>query len=218
MKLNKKTKMFLIASAICSFIGVITTALLIFLPNPETPDFETRVLLSRNTIYLRKLWILFIHPQVNFLAALGIAYLLYKKQPLQIIFGTLFLFIWAYTEMSQQSLLIDTLNQIWRPGYINADDEVTKNMFKTLINAASGLSDSKYFLVIYGFGLGTLLYGFALVREVGLGKWIGISFIFIGILPIKSISILCIPFLGRKKLVLPKYRLLIVIRGFLIVS
>ncbi len=186
MEYTKKLETFLKATAICSFLGALTTTLLIFLPNPEAPDFETRASLYNNALYLSKLWILFIHPQVNILAAFGIAYLLFKKYPLHIVFGTLFLLVWAYTEMSQQSLLIDTLNQIWRPGYIKADNEVSKNMFTTLIKAASGISDSKYFLVIYGFGVGSFLYGLAFVRENGLGKWIGISLIFIGILSLSS--------------------------------
>jgi hypothetical protein len=165
----------------------LTTILLIFLPNPEASDFETTATLYNNSLYLNKLWILFIHPQVNFLATLGIAYLLFNKYPLQIIFGTFFLLIWVYTEMSQQSLLIDTLNQIWRPGYITADNEVSKNMFTTLIHTANGISDSKYFLVIYGFGIGTLLYGWSLILENGLGRWIGVSLLFIGILSLTSV-------------------------------
>jgi len=183
---NQKT--FLKAAAICSFLGALTTTLLLFLPNPEATDFETRTLLFDNKLYLSKLWILFIHPQVNIIACLGIAFLLFKKYPLQIIIGTLFLLIWAYTEMSQQSLLIDTLNQIWRPGYIGADNEVTKNMFVTLIETANGFSDSKYFLVIYGFGMGSLFYGLALVQQSGLSKWIGGSLLFIGLLSLFSFA------------------------------
>ncbi|MEQ9306390.1 MAG: hypothetical protein RJQ14_20935 [Marinoscillum sp.] len=150
-------KPFLIFAGICSLLGAITTSLLIFLPNPIASDFESQVLLFENKLYLTKLWILFIHPQVNIIASLGIAYLLFQRFPLQMIVGSLFLMIWAYTEMSQQSLLIDTLNQIWRPNYVNAENEMTKSMYKSLINAASGISDSKYFLVIYGVGLGSLL-------------------------------------------------------------
>ncbi|WP_350287372.1 hypothetical protein [uncultured Croceitalea sp.] len=177
---------FLRLAGICSILGAITTSLLIFLPNPVTSDFESQTLLFENKLYLTKLWILFIHPQVNIIASLGVAYLLLRKYPMQIIVGSLFLLVWAYTEMSQQSLLIDTLNQIWRPNYVNAESDVTKNMFKSLINAANGISDSKYFLVIYGFGFGSLLYGTALVQENGLGKWIGASLLFIGILSLCS--------------------------------
>lgn len=177
---------FLKLAAVCSFLGALTTALLIFLPGTPAPDFASQVQLHENTLYLTKLWILFIHPQVNFIASLGIAYLLLNKYPLQIILGTLFLGIWAYTEMSQQALLIDTLNQMWRPSYLNAEDEAGRNMYQTLINGAYGISDSKYFLVIYGFGLGSLFYGLAFIQEAKLAKWIGYALIFIGVLSLSS--------------------------------
>jgi hypothetical protein len=177
---------FLKISAICSVLGALTTALLIFLPNPVATDAESRAMLHENSLYLSKLWLLFIHPQVNFIGALGITVLLLKKYPSRIILGTLFLFIWAFTELGQQALLIDALNQMWRPGYLGADDEVTKNMFTTLITAVGGLSDSKYFVVIYGFGLGSLFYGLALMNIAGYAKWIGYSLIFIGVLSLSS--------------------------------
>jgi hypothetical protein len=187
-EITKNSKAFLIFAAICSFLGALTTALLIFLPNPEVSDFESQTLLYKNNLYLSKLWILFLHPQVNIMASLGIAYLLFKKHPLQIITGTFFLLVWAITEMSQQALLIDTLNQIWRPGYLDADNEVMKEMYTTLIKASGGISDSQYFVVIYGFGLGSLLYGLAFVWLQGWAKWIGAALIFIGVLSLASFA------------------------------
>ncbi len=183
---HKNFKRFLTVAAICSFLGALTTALLLFLPNPEVADFQSRTLLYENKLYLSKLWILFIHPQVNIIASLGVGYLLFKKYPLQILIGTFFLLIWAYTEMSQQALLIDALNQIWRPGYLNAENEAVKTTFFTLIEGASGISDSKYFLVIYGFGLGSLLYGLAFINQSGWAKLIGVSLVFIGLLSLFS--------------------------------
>ncbi len=179
---------FLKLTAICSFLGALTTILLLFLPNPEAVDFEARALLHANGLYMGKLWILFIHPQVNILASLGIALLLYKKYPLQIFVGTLFLLLWAFTEISQQALLIDSLNQIWRPGYLEAGNGETKNMFMTLIKTANGISDSKYFVVIYGFGLGSLMYGLAFIQEIGWPKWIGAALLFIGVFSLFSFA------------------------------
>lgn len=179
---------FLKITALCSFLGALTTILLIFLPNVTANDFEASVQLYTNNLYLSKLWILFIHPQVNILAIFGIAFLLYKKHFFSVITGTFFLLIWAYSELSQQALLIDALNQFWRPEYISSATETNKTIYKTLITGATGISDSKYFLVIYGFGLGTLLYGLALAREHGLGKWIGISMLFIGVLSLCSFA------------------------------
>lgn len=51
---------------------------------------------------------------------------------------------------------------------------------------ASGISDSNYFLVIYGFGLGSLLYGLAFYQEQKFGKWIGVDLLFIGLLSLCS--------------------------------
>ena len=185
---NHPRQMFLRIAMLCSFAGAITTALLIFLPNPIAPDFESQSLLFQNKLYLTKKWILFIHPQVNIVASLAIAYLLVDKYPWQMIIGSFFLLIWAYSELSQQALLIDALNQIWRPGYLDAENEVTKNRFRTLIEAANGLSDSKYFLVIYGFGMGTLFFGLAFIFQNGLAKWIGIALSIIGVLSLLSFA------------------------------
>lgn len=184
---------FIVVAALCSFLGAVTTAILIYLPNPIPSDFENQSILSNNFIYLFKLWVLFFHPQFNFIASLGVGFLLFRKYPWSIIAGLIFLFIWAYSEMSQQALLIDTLNQFWRPGYQNADSDEEKELYKTLITGISGLSDSKYFLVIYSFGIGSLLFGSALVNEDYLGRWIGWSFIFIGLL---SLSSFCRYYLG----------------------
>lgn len=185
---NAKLGTFLKAAAICSFLGALTTTFLFVLPTVDAPNFESQVLLYENNLYLTRLWILFIHPQVNLIASLGIGFLLFKKYPLQIVIGTVFLSIWAYTEITQQSLLIDALNQIWRPGYVKADGEIAKTMFETLIKTANGISDSNYFLVIYGFGLGSFFFGLALIGENGLGKFLGISFLFIGILSLASFA------------------------------
>ncbi len=188
MTINARYKSFLRFAAICSFLGALTTILLIFLANPPAADFESQTMLYENKLYLSKLWILFVHPQVNFLASLGIAFLLLRKYPLQIIVGTFFLLLWAFTEISQQALLIDSLNQIWRPGYIEAENELGKTMFETLIKAANGISDSKYFVVIYGFGLGSFFYGMAFIKQNGWEKWIGVALVFIGLLSLSSFA------------------------------
>jgi glucan phosphoethanolaminetransferase (alkaline phosphatase superfamily) len=179
---------FLKIAALCSILGALTTSLLLFLPNPSSTDFEANQMLYENNLYLSKLWILFLHPQFNFIASLGIALLLFKKYPARIIIGTLFLGVWAYTEMTQQALLIDALNQIWRPAYLNADSGVQKTMYETLIKGTSGFSDSKYFVIIYGFGFGSLLFGWAMINEKALPKWIGIALILIGVISLLSFS------------------------------
>lgn len=183
---NSNAIKFLKLAAICSFLGAITTALLIFLPRPEANDFNSQALLYQNSLYMTRLWILFVHPQVNTIAMLGVGFILFSKYPLQISIGTLFMFVWFYSETYQQALLIDAVNQTWRPGYINSTDEVDKLINRTMIQGTAAISDSLYFMVIYGFGLGCLLYGLAFVQESKMAKWIGSSLIFIGVLSLAS--------------------------------
>jgi hypothetical protein len=204
--LKKSTDIFLWIAAACSLLGAVTTALLIFLPISEAVDFESRVMLHADSFYMARHWILFLHPQFNFIASLGIAYLLIMRFPWQMILGTVFLFIWAYTEMSQQALLIDSLNQIWRPGHFMALDEMSRFEYKVLISAAEGISDSKYFLLLYGFGLGSLLYGLAMIFLKGLGRAIGIGLIFIGILSLTAFTLYYMGFQSAEGIVYWSYQ------------
>ena len=184
--MSKNIDKLLWLTAICSFLGALTTALLMYIPQPSAPDLESAAQLSSNGVYVFKQWTLFLHPQFNIIASFGVAQLLLRKYPLQMVVGMMFLLMWAYTEMSQQAFLIDALNQMWRPALIEAESVEQQRLYETLITGAAGISDSKYFLVLYGFGFGSLLFGTALVREPGLGKWIGWSLLFIGILSISS--------------------------------
>ena len=177
---------FLWIAATCSFLGAFTTLLLIFLPVPQAEGFQHSILLYKDSLYTWKLWILFLHPQFNFIASLGVAFLLWRKYPAEIVIGSFFLLVWAYTEMSQQVLLIDALNNYWRPGFLAADESMSRNIYLTLIKGSDAISDSQYFLLLYGFGLGSLLYGLALVRENSWVKWIGTALIFIGVLSLCS--------------------------------
>ncbi len=186
--MDKSFHRFLWAAALCSFLGALTTALLIFLPAAETGGFQHSILLHDNSAYTWKLWILFLHPQFNFIACLGIAVVLLKKYPLEIIIGSFFLLVWTYTEMSQQVLLIDALNQYWRPGFLGASDTMSRSVFLTLIKGTDAISDSQYFLLLYGFGLGSLLYGLAFIRESNWAKYIGLGLIFVGLLSLASFA------------------------------
>lgn len=184
MELNK----FIKVAAACSIIGAITTALLIFLPSPEAKDFEAQVQLFNNKLYLSKLWVLFVHPQFNLIAALGIAAVLLKKYPEFIIPATLFISIWAYTEANQQAFMIDAVNQYWRPGYINAENEATKAAFYAQLIGAPAIRDSQYFLLLFGFGVGSFLFGLALIKEDKLGVILGVCYLFVSLVSLISFA------------------------------
>ncbi len=177
---------FLKMAAICSLFGACTTALLIFLPQTPAADFEAQLLLYRNPLYLSKLWILFLHPQFNLVASLGLGLLLLKHRPWAIVIGSCFLVCWAYTELRQQAYLIDALNQIWRPAYLIETEEAQRQVYQTLIQGMRGINDSHYFVVIYAFGMGSLLFGVSMIKLQDWGKYLGWSLLFIGWLSLAS--------------------------------
>jgi hypothetical protein len=167
-------------------LGALTTSLLIFLPNPVAEGFEAQALLYTNSMHIAKLWILFLHPQVNAIAVLGLGLLLVRRTPVLVIPGTLFILIWAVAEMAQQAYMIDAVNQIWRPAFQEATDEVSRQALYAQLLGANAIRDSLYFLVIYGFGMGTFLLGFAMYAEDRLARGIGLAFILIGVLSLSS--------------------------------
>ncbi|MCK6542655.1 hypothetical protein L6Q79_08235 [bacterium] len=185
-KTNNPFRLLLWTATISSFAGAVTTFLLFTIPAPEAPDFESQVRLFQNSLYVTKLWILFIHPQLNFLACLGVVVLLWERHAPLMIISLLFMFVWMYTEVSQQAFIIDALNQFWRPEYLQATENTAKNTLATLIKGASAYSDSQYFIVIYAFGIGSIVMGMAMIQEIGLIRWIGIAQLFIGILSLAS--------------------------------
>jgi hypothetical protein len=175
------TKKFFIMVGICSLLSAIGVLLLAYLPSPEIDGFEAQVMLYTNEIYLLKLWISFFHHQLAGIAIIGIVVVLYKKYPELIIRGALFYFMWAFTEIAQQAYMIDAVNQILRPQYSNATDEATKAVLKTHLLGVNAVWDTMYFIYIYGLALGSILLGVGLTKSDKLGRWLGYSFIFLGL-------------------------------------
>ena len=148
--------------------------------------FDVQQRVYDEPLYLYKRWILFFHPQFAFLASLGAASILFRKAPALTVFSVFFLAVWAVTEMTQQAYIIDALNQYWRPGYLNSVDVEQKEAFRTMIVGFDGISDSQYFLLLYGFGVGSCLLGLAFFEKKYLEWGISVSMVFIGVLSLGS--------------------------------
>jgi hypothetical protein len=178
--------MFLVA-AIASLCSAVTTAILVYGPGVQAgADAVSQAQLHANWLYLYKPWVLFFHPQFALVASLGIGFALFSKHPAYISIGLFYLLIWAVTEMTQQAYVIDALNQYWRPGFLNAAEATEKAEYATLLRGFSGISDSQYFVLLFGFGVGTTLFGIAFLSTDILGKTIGVILVFIGLLSVTS--------------------------------
>lgn len=175
---------FVKVAAVCSMIGALTTLVLVLLEPPAAKGFEASVSLHTNKIYMSQLWIFFFHPQLNVMAGLGIAVLLYRKRPALVIPGLLFLMIWGITESAQKAFTIDAVNQYWRAQYSVETDPTLKSIYHGQLIGSEAISDSMYFLLLYCFGVGATLLGCSLLRESRLARATGAASIFFGVLSI----------------------------------
>ncbi|MEZ5472253.1 MAG: hypothetical protein R3E90_10760 [Marinicella sp.] len=152
-------------TALASFLSAITTAILMYGPSIQSAlSFEAAQSVYDNPLYLYKKWILFFHPQFAFLASLGALFLVVKenkKQTLISLMSIIYLFIWAYSEMNQQAHVINALNNFWRPAFVNASGSDELAIWETIIRGFSGYNDSQYFLLLFGFSIGSIFFGLA---------------------------------------------------------
>ena len=179
---------FLRVGAVCSLLSAVTTSVLIFGPNPPAPDgFDALQTLHENSLHLYKKWVLFLHPQGAFIAALAAGSLIAKRSPALVVIALFYYAIWTITEITQQAYLIDALNQMWRPAYLAAgvDDQA---QWQTLIVGLRGISDSQYFVLLFGFSIGSILMGLAFIREPGTAKVIGYINLAIGFMSLLAFT------------------------------
>jgi hypothetical protein len=142
--------------------------------------------LHTDVLYLYKRWVLFFHPQFAFIASLGVGLALFAKRPVFVVIGLFYLLVWSATEMTQQAFIIDGLNQYWRPGFLNAPDAPGRTAYETLLRGFGGISDSQYFVVLFSFGVGTTLLGYAFLQADPFGKAIGVVLLCIGLVSVMS--------------------------------
>jgi hypothetical protein len=169
-------------AAIASFASALTTAVLIYGPGAEAGSgLVEQAELYDDWRYLYKRWVLFFHPQFAFIASLGVAVALFTRHPVLVSLGLFYLLVWAVTEMTQQAFIIDALNAYYRPGLLGAGSEAERIAYETLITGFEGITDSQYFVLLFGFGVGTMLYGWAFLAADGFGSAIGIVLLFLGL-------------------------------------
>lgn len=182
------TKSFLGTGALFSVLSALTTSILIFGPDPVAPSgFDAVQSLHANTLHLYKKWILFLHPQFAFIAALAAGSILAKRSPALVVIALFYYAIWTITEVTQQAYLIDALNQMWRPAYLAADTD-QQAQWKTLIIGMRGISDSQYFVLLFGFSIGSFLMGLAFIQESATAKIIGYISCTIGLMSLLAFA------------------------------
>jgi hypothetical protein len=164
---------FLRVAAVCSMLSVVTTLMLIFLPEffSSAQGFEARMARVHETAYRLRAWTYLLHPFIVLTAALGIAFAIRRRSPVLALFGALGFIWWAFTEASQQTLTLFAFDR-WRVAWAAAD-EAARAIIR--VNAAmyDGIWDAMYMLLLIAFAIGNACYGVALFTKPGLSRVVG---------------------------------------------
>jgi hypothetical protein len=177
------------ATAICSFLSVATTLLLIFLPNLYDPGetFESRLALVDNPVYRLRAWVYLLHPFVVLGAALGVAMAIRRRSGGLAVAGFLCFLLWALTEAGQQALTLVAYHG-WAGAYAAAD-AATQEVLRMQISTYRAIWDSMFLLLLIGLLLGNIFYGVAMVNDRGSARVLGALFLAVAVLTAFTVSL-----------------------------
>jgi hypothetical protein len=152
---------FLRFSAICCFLSVLTTlGIHLYFPDPPT-DFDSRVQLYHNKIYLLNRWWVIVHCLLVLISMWGFTLVQFKKAAGFAGLGFVFLTVFAFAEISRQLYVLFYINEL-REQYVFSTDPVARENLKLSMNSASLMTAPFFGLFILSFGLGNLCFGLSL--------------------------------------------------------
>lgn len=180
-------KKFVRLASICCFLTVITTlGIHAYFPAPPT-DFEERILLFRDKVYLLNRWWVIVHCLLVIVAMWGFALLQFKKAPGFTGLGLLFFFVFAIAEITRQMIVLYYTNGL-REQYFLATDTAIKNDLRIILTQTGLLTAPLFGVFILSFGLGGLCYGFSLTNTNGFSKLLSIMLIISGIISLLTLG------------------------------
>lgn len=165
-----KPTAFLRVAAIASWLSVVTTLLLIFLPElfAAGQGFEARMARVHEPAYILRAWAYLLHPFLVLTAALGMMFVIRERSPVLALIGILGFTWWAFVEASQQTLTLFAFDQ-WRLAYDTAD-EAARAALRINVIMYDGLWNGMYALLLIAFAIGNACFGASLVTQPGLAR------------------------------------------------
>lgn len=157
-------------AAVCSWLSVVTTLGLIFLPWLYAPadGFDGRMARVHDPAYQLRAWLYLLHPFLVFTAALAVAVRLRATRLGWAALGLAAFALWAATEAGQQALTLMTFDR-WRVAYAGADAAWRAALVER-VAWYDALWDSMYFLIVVAFALANAAYAVALAKGARLDR------------------------------------------------
>jgi hypothetical protein len=171
-------------AAVCSWLSVLTTLMLIFLPEWYAPvaSFEGRMARVQDPVYVARSWAYLVHPFLVVTAALAVALRLRQVAPAWVLPGILGCLLWASAEAAQQALTMATFDP-WRRAWL-AGDEAVRTTMELRTALYDDLWDALYVLLLIGFALGNALFARAMLRVPGFTRLLSVFYILAAVLTV----------------------------------
>ena len=164
---------FIRLASICCFLSVVTTlGIHLYFPDPPA-DFEERVQLYHNNIYLLNRCSVIIHSLLVLVSMWAFTLVQVKKSIGFAGLGFLFLAVFAFTEISRQLYVLFYVNEL-REQYVLNQDILSKENLKGTLTNASLMTAPFFGLFILSFGLGNLFFGLSLAGKNGFDKFLSV--------------------------------------------
>ena len=152
-------------AGVASILSVVTTLMLIFLPQlfaPIPDGIPGRMLRVTDPLYQLRAWAYQVHPFLAFAAALGVGIACRRVSPALALAGILSFGLWAITETGQQSLTLFAFDD-WRRAWL-AGDPVVRDTIEARVAVYDGLWEASYSLLLFGIILGSAFFAVMLMR------------------------------------------------------
>ena len=161
------TKSFIRFAAICALLSAVTTLGVHLIPGGEVAtNFDERIALHTNKLYLARLWIVLFHIIIVLSSLWGVAILNWRRAPGWIGLGFLGYVLFGAAELFRTSLALFALNRDWRASFAHATNgSATQDILRPLLAGWPGVNDALFFLLVVGFLLGNLCYGISFVSS-----------------------------------------------------
>lgn len=152
-------------AGIASLLSVVTTLMLIFLPEffaPVADGIPGRMQRVADPAYQLRAWAYQIHPFLVFTACLGLAAACRRLSPALALAGILGFGLWAITEAAQQSLTLFAFDD-WRRAWL-AGDPTVRATIEVRAAIYDGLWEAAYSLLLFGIIIGSVFFSVMLLR------------------------------------------------------
>lgn len=173
-------RQFIRFAAVCCFLSVITTlGIHGFFPDPPS-DFDDRIQLFRDPIYLLNRWWVIIHCLLVIISMWGFAQLQFKRTPGSTGLGFIFYCSFALAEICRQMFVFFYINGL-REQFNNATDTAVRESIRASLTHAALLTAPLFGVFILMFALGGLCFGISLCRSDGFSRIIAIFLLISGV-------------------------------------